>query len=546
MKNNYKILSDDNFGNIAIVFKSLLVGLLAGCVTVVYRVTLTYAEDFAFGMYDFLRANLKFIPLVLLALCLAAYFIGILVSKDEMISGSGIPQIEGILKGHFGKRKHWLHTLYSKFLGGAMAVAGGLSMGREGPSIQLGACVAEGLGKKIGKGRLERKILMASGASAGLAAAFNAPMAGVMFALEEIFKYFSPVILLSMMSAAVTSDFVSKQVFGVTPIFDFAITRGIPLNSYWILIVLGIFLGIMGALYNFVLLEIKAMYSKVKCLNTKTRIMIPFIMAGVLGLLFPVVLGGGHRVVEELTLNNSIRFILLIFVVKFVFSLVSFGSGVPGGIFFPLIVLGAAIGAVFASVSVDYLGFDEELFNNFIILAMAGYFTAIVRAPITGIVLILEMTGSFTNILPLTVVAVIAYVVADLLKSPPIYEALLENLIHNEQEEEKKEKRESNKKIVVEFVVKHGSKFENLMVKNIDWPGKSLLVGVNKGDRQIIPKGDTEIKVGDFITILTDVSSESRIKDILHEMNEPRYTGKGNDEEECLEDEPKTLTELEE
>ena len=518
MKNNYKILGDDNFGNISIVFKSLLVGLLAGGVTVLYRITLTYAEGFAFGMYDFVRDNLKFIPLLILLLCLAAYVIGFLVSKNGMISGSGIPQIEGILKGHFGGRKSWINTLYSKFLGGAMAVAGGLSLGREGPSIQLGACVAEGLGKKIGKGRLERKILMASGASAGLAAAFNAPMAGVMFALEEIFKYFSPVILLSMMSAAVASDFMSKQVFGVTPIFDFVITKGIPLNSYWILIVLGAFLGVMGAAYNFVLLEIKALYGKMKCLNSKTKIMIPFIMAGILGLIFPVVLGGGHRVVEELTLDNGIRMIVLIFVVKFFFSLVSFGSGVPGGIFFPLIVLGASIGAIFASVSVNYLGFDEVLFNNFIILAMAGYFTAIVRAPITGIVLILEMTGSFTNILPLTVVAVTAYIVADLLKSPPIYEALLENMIASEKEEEKAE---SSKKIVVEFVVKHGSKFENLHVKDIDWPGKSLLVGVKQGDKQIIPKGDTEIKVGDYITILTDIGSESRIKEILNDMNEP-------------------------
>jgi len=519
MKNNYKTLNDDNLGNISIVFKSLLVGLVAGVVTVIYRLTLTYAEKFAFGMYAFLRNNLKFMPLVLVILCLVAYFIGFLVSKDEMISGSGIPQVEGILKGHFGKRKNWLHTLCSKFLGGAMAVAGGLSLGREGPSIQLGACVAEGLGKKIGKGRLERKILMASGASAGLAAAFNAPMAGVMFALEEIFKYFSPVILLSMMSAAVASDFVSKQVFGLTPIFDFAITKGIPLNSYWILVVLGVLLGVMGAVYNFVLLEIKALYGKIKCLNTRTKIMVPFVMAGILGVVFPVVLGGGHRVVEELTLDNGIWFLIIIFIVKFIFSLVSFGSGVPGGIFFPLIVLGAAIGAIFASISVNYFGFDQDLFNNFIILAMAGYFTAIVRAPITGIVLIMEMTGSFTSMLPLTVVAVTAYVVADLLKSPPIYEALLENLICNENAEEEKE--ESSKKIVVEFVVKHGSVFENLQVKNINWPGKSLLVGVKQGDRQLIPKGDTEIKVGDYITILTDISSESRIKEILNEMNEP-------------------------
>lgn len=518
MKNNYKVLTDNYFQNILIVFKSLLVGVLVGGTVVLYRITLNHAEQLSFQMYDFLRNNLMLFPIVIIILCFMGYFVGYLVSKDKMISGSGIPQLEGILKGYFRNRRTWIHTLCSKFLGGTIAIGGGLSLGREGPSIQLGACVAEGLGKKIGKGRLERRILMASGASAGLAAAFNAPMAGVVFALEEIFKYFSPVILLSMMSAAVAADFVSKEVFGMSPIFNFEIIDSIPLNQYGLLILLGILLGGMGALYNYILLKTKILYSKLKFLNEKTRIIIPFVLAGILGIVFPVVLGGGHRIIEELTLKNGILFLIMIFIIKLLFSMVSFGSGAPGGIFFPLIILGATIGSIYAGISIRYFGLDQNLYNNIIILAMAGYFTAIVRAPITGIVLIMEMTGSFTHMLPLTVVAVTAYVVADLLKSPPIYEALLENLILSENTEDVKE---SDKKIVVEIIVKHGSKFADRQVKNIKWPGKSLLVEVKQGDRHIIPKGDTKVKEGDYLTVLTDINSESRIKDILDEMNEP-------------------------
>jgi H+/Cl- antiporter ClcA len=519
MKNNYKVLTDNYFQNILSVFKSLLVGVVVGGVVVLYRITLNHAEQFSFKMYDFLRNNLKFFPIAVILLCLAGYFAGYLVSKDKMISGSGIPQLEGIMKGYFRKRKSWIHTLCCKFVGGAICIGGGLSLGREGPSIQLGACVAEGLGKKIGNGRLERRTLMASGASAGLAAAFNAPLAGVVFALEEIFKYFSPVILLSIMSAAVAADFVSKEVFGMSPIFNFEILKAIPLTQYWLLIFLGILLGGMGAFYNYILLKTKAFYGKLNFLNEKTKIIIPFLVAGVLGIVFPFVLCGGHRIVEELTLKNGIQFLIIIFIVKLLFSMVSFGSGAPGGIFFPLIVLGATLGAVFAGISINYLGVEQELYNNFIILAMAGFFTAIVRAPITGIVLVMEMTGSFTHILPLTVVAISAYVVADLLKSPPIYEALLENLLLNEHEENNKE---SSKKIVVEFIVKHDSEFANQQVKNIKWPGKSLLVGVKQGDRNIIPKGDTIIKEGDYLSVLTDVNSECRIKELLDTMNEPK------------------------
>ena len=519
VKNNYKVLTENYYQNILIVFKSLIVGVCVGIVVVLYRIALNYAEQISFFAYDFLKNNMLFFPIALLILGVSGYFVGYLVSKNKMISGSGIPQLEGILKGHFLERKSWINTLCLKFLGGTISILGGLSLGREGPSIQLGACVAEGLGKKIGKGRLEKKILMASGASAGLSAAFNAPLAGVVFALEEIFKYFSPVILLSMMSAAVAADFISKEVFGLAPIFDFVIMKSIPLNQYWIIVALGILLGVMGAFYNAFLHKTKSMYQKLTFINQKTKVMIPFLFAGVLGIVFPVVLGGGHRIVEELTLKNGVLFLIAIFILKLLFSMISFGSGAPGGIFFPLIILGAILGAVFAGIGIQYLGVDQDLYYNFVILAMAGFFTAIVRAPITGIVLIMEMTGSFTQMLPLTLVAIVAYVIADLLKSQPVYEALLENMLLNESDGERPE---NSKKIIVEFVVKHGSEFANRQVKHIKWPGKTLLVGVRKGENHLIPKGNTEVMEGDYLTILTDLNSESRVKDLLEEMNEPQ------------------------
>lgn len=429
----YKSPNDNKHHDIQIVLKSLLIGVAAGGIAVLYRIILTYAESFCFAMYDFLRSHWLYLPVAIIFLGLAAYLVGFMVTKNEMISGSGIPQLEGILKGYFRKRKSWWNTLILKIAGGAISIAGGLSLGREGPSIQLGACVAEGVSKKMCRSRQEKKILIASGASAGLAAAFNAPMAGVIFALEEIFKYLSPTILLSTMSAVVAADFVSKKFFGMAPVFDFTIIQAIPLNSYGILILLGILLGTFGAFYNWTLDKTKKLFTKIKCLNTRTRILVPFFCALILGLVFPVVLCGGHRVLEELTPGNSIGFILLIFAVKFIFSMISFGSGAPGGIFFPLLILGASLGSVYALVLINYTGLDASYFYNFIILAMAGYFTAIVRAPITGVVLIMEMTGSFSHMLSLTVVSVTAYVVAELLHSTPVYDKLLEGLLEKEQ-----------------------------------------------------------------------------------------------------------------
>lgn len=517
LSNNYKVLIKKRSEKIWIVLKSMIVGLFVSVVVVSYRVAVRYAEEFSFFAYEKLKNNYEFIPAFLVLLLIAGYITGKLVSSNKMISGSGIPQIEGILKGYFRNRKPWTHTLLAKFVGGVLAIGAGLSLGREGPSIQLGASIAEGIGRKIGKGRLERKILIASGASAGLSAAFNAPMAGVIFSLEEIFKYFSPTILLSLMSAAVVSDFVSKQIFGMSPVFGFEITQTLALNDYWLLILLGILLGVLGVAYNYVLLKTKKLYSSIQTIPVQIKVMIPFIVAAIMGFVFPVVLGGGHRIVEELTIQNTIYFLIIVFVIKFLFSMISFGSGAPGGIFFPLIILGALIGAIFGKFVILF-GYDPKLLNYFIILAMAGYLTAIVRAPITGIVLVMEMTGSFHNMLPLTIVSITAYVIADLLKSPPIYEALLEQIIDNEKTAEKIVPH--NKKVLVEMIVQHGSKLANRKVRNIKWPSKTLLVEVKQGENHVTPQGDTIIYEGDYLTILTDVNHEHRVKALMTEMNE--------------------------
>ena len=496
---------------IYLLMKSIVVGLVVGMVVIAYRWVLTYAEEMALKGYAFFIHHPVGIPLLFMGLGAMGYFVGWLVSKNRMISGSGIPQLKGILMGYC---KHsWFSTLWKKFVGGTVAILGGLSLGREGPSIQLGAAVGEGIGKKYGESRLERKILMVSGASAGLASAFNAPLAGVLFALEEIFKYFSPVILLSTMSAAVVADFISKQVFGLRPIFDFNVSAAISLEDYWILIILGIVLGLMGALYNRILLKTQGLYKRINQLDIKIKMIFPFMIAGILGLTYPLVLGGGHSIIEALSIEQGIAFLIVLWLIKFAFSMISFGSGAPGGIFFPLLVLGGTIGAIFAKCAIGYLGYEEVLFYNFVILAMAGYFTAIVRAPITGVVLIIEMTGSFSHLLSLTVVSLIAYVTADLMKSPPIYEALLENLIHDQEDEVGKQNH--SLKTIIETVIQYGSSLEEKQIKEVNWPNKCLVVGIKRGEKEILPKGNTVMKAGDYLVVLTDKNAEAHTREAL-------------------------------
>ncbi|MBF4693927.1 ClC family H(+)/Cl(-) exchange transporter [Fusibacter ferrireducens] len=514
MGNNYESITSHNARRIPMVLQSILIGALAGGIVVFYRLILTKAENYAFSMYKYVGEHIKFIPILFVVLILAGFLLSYLTQKNKMIRGSGIPQVKGILIGYFDQ--NWLSTLLCKFAGGTLAILGGLSLGREGPSIQLGASVAEGIGNKTGKSRMERKILIASGASAGLAAAFNAPLAGVMFALEEIFKYFSPIILLSTMGAAVVADFISKNFFGLEPVFHLEVTGLLGLQEYWLVIVLSIVVGILGAFYNTILIYSQKLYQKVPFLKDNNRIVVPFVCAGLVGLYFPNILGSGHHMFTLLSPDSGIPFLIILLVLKFIFSMISFGSGAPGGIFFPLLVLGATIGAIFAKISILYFGLSPALFDNVIILAMAGFFAAIVRAPITGIVLIMEMTGSLSHMLSLTIVSMGAVIIADQLKSPPIYDALLDNLTAGHKHDAHEE---HSKKIVIERVVCHNSIFEDKAVRDVPWPRNCLLVSIKRGEKEFIPNGNTLLKAGDYMFILTDINNEWQNRKSLDKMN---------------------------
>ena len=527
--NNYGAAVNDTRKSLKILGISALVGIGAGIVTVFYRFLLTYAEEYSFKLYSFAGENLYFIPILFIGLALIGVILGTLTAKFKMIGGSGIPQVKGIIMGYF--RDNWLSTVLAKFCGGVLAVFGGLSLGREGPSIQLGAGIGQAIGCKLGQSRNERRIYIASGASAGLAAAFNAPLAGVVFCLEEIYKYFSPIILLSTMISAVASDFISRLIFGNQSVFSFNITEKISLDKYWALIILGIMLGLFGALYNFLTIKAQAVSKKITALGGRLRIIIPLLLAGGLGLIFPVVLGGGHSIIELLespsavsaggtltvgafSANGQISMIVLlfaVFAVKLLFSVISFSSGAPGGIFFPLLTIGAAFGAVFAKSFFIFTGMSESLYYSVIVVSMAGFFTAIVRAPITGIILLVEMTGSFEQLLPLTVVSLAAYVSADLAKSKPIYDSLLENMLegrgkglaHGVSEE----------KITLERIVQIGSKADKRLVKELVFPKGCLLIAVKRGEGEIIPNGSTKLMAGDYLVCMCDLSAETRVRD---------------------------------
>lgn len=508
---------------VALTGEGIIVGGIAGFVVILYRMVLEFANDTLKQILGFIGGHPIRIAGWFLVLVLLAWIVGKLVSAEPMISGSGIPQLEGEMVGKLDQ--NWWRVIGGKFLGGFLCLLGGLALGREGPSIQLGAMAGKAVSKGLERGKTEEKFLLTCGASAGLAAAFHAPLAGVMFSLEEVHKNFSVSVLMSVMASSLTADFLATTVFGMTPVFNFDIVKPLPIQFYGMIVLLGILLGALGTFYNWFTLKVQSLYNEAKFLNTKTRLVIPFVCAGFLGIKAPELLGSGHALIEYLTnVDVMLGTVIFILVSRFIFSAVCFGSGAPGGIFFPLLVLGGFIGGVFATVGVDYFGMDPVYINNFVVLAMAGYFSAIVRAPLTGIILIFEMTGSLTQMLTVSMVSIIAYIVATLLESKPIYESLLERLLLKQQTDAK-EKQEAKKaeaghgrKILTNFVVQYNSALNEAFISEIKWPDNCLVVSVQRGVKEIIPRGTTKLQVGDVIVILMNERDMAYVHDWMENL----------------------------
>lgn len=478
------------------ILKGILVGLLTGGVVSLFRLTIERLGELTQKMYLLSQKQSWYLLLLLVTSIGAAFFVGFLIKSDSNIKGSGIPQVEGQLQGEL--TVSWFSVLWKKFIGGVLSVGSGLFLGREGPSIQLGAVVGEGTSYFLHSPSAEKKILISSGASAGLAAAFNAPIAGLLFVLEEIHHSFSPLVWLTSFTSAITANFVSLYFFGLKPVLSLGEIPSLPFNYYGYLVLLGVVLGILGFIYQRVLLNLPKIYCQLP-FPTHFYGFVPFLLVLPIGYFWPTTLGGGNQlIIASGHAIYPLTFIFGLFVLRFFFSMISYGANLPGGIFLPILTLGALIGCFYGTMLVQLTGMNSMYVKDFIVIAMAGYFTAIGKAPLTAIILVTEMVGSLNHLMPLGVVSLFAYIVNDLLGGNPIYESLLERLLQQQKQPI------LVGKTTFEFPITAESSLDGRMVRDFNWPNHMLLVSIIRGNKEILTHGDTIMTIGDILVILTD------------------------------------------
>jgi chloride channel protein, CIC family len=346
-------------------------------------------------------------------------------------SGSGVPEVEGALEGL--REVRWRRVLPVKFVGGVLGLSSGLVAGREGPTIHMGAAIGAALSEWLKLSRLDLHALLAAGAAAGLAAAFNAPLAAILFVIEETRKQFRYTFrsYVGVIAASAASALGMELVGGTAPPLRID-TAAVPLLLLPTFMVLGAGLGMLGVLFNRCL---------VTALDWRAAAFrrVPFAFAvivgaavGVLGIVLPFAVGGGETLIPRMVVTDlPILTLALIAVVRFAGTMASYPVGVPAGIFSPLLAFATIVGLIAGRLiemllTAAALPVPPLIGAAFAVAAMGGLFSATIRAPLVGVVLVVELTGGYELILPVIITCVTAHVVAEWLHGRPIYEVLLE------------------------------------------------------------------------------------------------------------------------
>ncbi len=526
-----------------------IAGILSGFLVGVFNFFARYLIEYSQKIYQAVSEHLWALPLFFLGLAALALLMALLHKFIPNVRGSGIPNVEGAIRGFLTFK--WLRTLIGTVIGSYISFFAGLPLGSEGPSVQLSAMSAQGITELMKAKLTWRRYVMAGGAGAGIAVAFNAPLAGIVFAMEECHKRFSPIILLCASSAVITGTMTFRllgmaikdakwsstaMLFDIKQLKPFADFK--DMNSIGefasilaILVAIGAVIGAFAILFNILLVNSQKLTDKwVKKFPYWARLLTAFLLTGAVGLIFTkfveengfaMINTGGHSLVDNLCHNGlkySFWFLVLVICVRMIMTMLCFNAGATGGLFIPMLAMGALLGAMLGLVFVK-LGMDEEYFAAVVVISMTTFFGASVRAPITAIVLVVELSGYQSDFLPVAIAIFTAFLVAEILGTTPIYDSLLERLRKND--DVKTERRN------FEAVIEKGSFVAGKHISNVIWPANALVTEVvRESGESVVPDGETMLFEGDKITIAVESSNFDETEEFVSHLVKKKTTEK--------------------
>ena len=528
-----------------------IAGLLSGFLVGLFNFGARYLIKVSGDIYKSVVAHPWAVPLFFLGLVALATLMALLHKFIPNVRGSGIPNVEGSVRGVLSYK--WGRTLFGTVVGSFLSFFAGLPLGSEGPSVQLSAMTAQGVTELMKAKLTWRRYLTAGGAGTGIAVAFNAPLAGIVFAMEECHKRISPMILLCASSSVITGTATyrllgkvikdakwssTSMLFDIQGLETFSDFKQIDsfgefIGVLGILIGIGVFIGALAILFNFLIIRSQKIMDKyVKQFPYWARLIVAFILTGVLGLIFTKCFKdgyaflntGGHSLIDLLCHGGVFKYPILlligVIILRMILLLVCFNSGATGGLFIPMLAIGALLGAILGTAFVK-MGMDQRFFTAVIVISMTTFFGASVRAPITAIVLVVELSGYKSDFLPIAISIFTAYLVAEILGNSPIYDAMLDRLVEQN----------STNVVKKDFVISvgKGTFAVGRQVQDIMWPaGAHVTRLVRTNGDIVIPNGKTELKIGDELTVKVETSDLHEMEEFISTFAEKKRRNKSN------------------
>lgn len=404
-------------------------GVFCGLIGVSFHLAITTVFDGLFGFFEGL--GIWAIPAMVLAPTLAGLIVGLMIRYvSPTASGSGIPQTKAAYYQNFGVIK--TSEAFWRFIIGTISVGFGNSLGREGPTVHICSAVSSKLGRLFGLGKLRVQAMVPVGMGAGISAAFNAPISAITFVFEELLDDFSSKALGGILVAVVVAAVVERTLLGEHGALQVDTTFFV--TSWWMLICLliGPAAGLIGHLFTESLLRLRGRFKQWQNFPNWAKPALGGLSVGLMGV--TVLHFSGHLGVFSIgytdlnsALNGNLTWqvLLLLLIGKLVATTVCYASGGSGGIFAPVIFIGSMLGGLFGVLLVRFCGADPSVAAGTALLGTGAFFAAVIRCPMTSILIIFEMTRNYSLILPLMIGNLIAYLISAKLRTVPIYDALL-------------------------------------------------------------------------------------------------------------------------
>lgn len=409
-------------------FYALMVGIFTGGSVFAFKYISSYVIEFSNVCYVFVRSNIKFLPLFLIATALISYIAFCIVKWEAHSKGGGISTAILAIKGYASF--HWLKNIFAVFFSANLSYFMGLPLGNEGPSVQIGTNIGKGVSNILRQNNQGH--FMSLGATAGFSSATGAPISALFFAFEEI-KYklslFNFFLVLISVSSSTAVNFLLSKIFKVSPyLFDFKITYSLSAKYIFIALIIGLVCGILSfAVTKLHLLVSDFVGIKLNRLNFKLKFLIAFILVFITGVFLPYVLGSGHSLIEFLLEKNlALYLLLLVLVLRIIFLLFLNSVGVTGGLFLPYLAIGALIGSVVSNILLYFGVVEQSTAPIIIIISITAFLASVLKIPLTAICFSLEALCGIHNLLFIIVAVLTSFFVVRILKLETFTEITVE------------------------------------------------------------------------------------------------------------------------